>query len=46
MRFHGKLLNAIAGCWNLNSIDSLISGYPFTVGSAVDSTGTGGNAPI
>ena len=44
VRFHGRLLNAVAGGWNLNSIVSLISGYPFTVGSGVDNarTGTGG----
>jgi outer membrane receptor protein involved in Fe transport len=44
IHFHSRALNAIAGGWNLNSIVSLISGYPFTVGSGVDNarTGTGG----
>ncbi len=44
VRFQNKTLNAIAGGWNLNSIVSLIGGYPFTVTSGVDNarTGTGG----
>ena len=44
IRFHGRALEAIAGGWSLNSIVSLISGYPFTITSGVDNarTGTGG----
>lgn len=44
IHFQRRPLNAIAGGWNLNSIVSLMSGYPFTVTSGVDNarTGTGG----
>ena len=44
IHFRNKAVNAVAGGWNLNSIVSLISGYPFTVSSGVDNarTGTGG----
>ncbi len=39
-----RAVNAILGGWSLNSIVSLQSGFPFTVGSGVDNarTGTGG----
>lgn len=39
-----RMANAILGGWSLNSIVSLQSGFPFTVGSGVDNarTGTGG----
>jgi outer membrane receptor protein involved in Fe transport len=44
VHFSNRAVNAVAGGWNLNSIVSLISGYPFTVTSGVDNarTGTGG----
>ena len=44
IHFQSHAVNAIAGGWKLNSIVSLISGYPFTVTSGVDNarSGTGG----
>ncbi len=46
--FGNRALEAVAGGWNLNGIISLMSGYPFTVGSGVDSarTGAGGQRAI
>lgn len=48
IHFHNRAVNAIAGGWNLNAIVSLISGYPFTIGSGVDNArnGTGGQRAI
>ena len=44
MRFDRKIANSLLGGWNLTSIVTLQSGYPFTVGSGVDNarSGTGG----
>lgn len=44
VHFRNRAADTIAGGWKLNSIVSLISGYPFTVTSGVDNarTGTGG----
>jgi hypothetical protein len=48
IHFHSRALDAVAGGWSLNAIVSLISGYPFTVGSGVDNarTGTGGQRAV
>jgi len=48
VRFHNRTVEALAGGWSLNAIVSLISGYPFTVGSGVDNarTGTGGQRAV
>jgi hypothetical protein len=42
--FDQKIANTLLGGWNLTSIVTLQSGYPFTVGSGVDNarSGTGG----
>ncbi|MBI4909038.1 MAG: carboxypeptidase regulatory-like domain-containing protein [Acidobacteria bacterium] len=44
VRFDSKAVNTLLGGWNLTSIVTLQSGYPFTVGSGVDNarSGTGG----
>ena len=44
VRFDQKVVNSLLGGWNLTSIVTLQSGYPFTVGSGVDNarSGTGG----
>ena len=43
-RFDNRLANAFVGGWNLTSIITLQSGFPFTVASGVDNarSGTGG----
>lgn len=43
-RSANRAANLVIGGWQLNSIVSLVSGFPFTVGSGVDNarTGTGG----
>jgi outer membrane receptor protein involved in Fe transport len=43
-RFDNRLANALVGGWNLTSIITLQSGFPFTVASGVDNarSGTGG----
>jgi hypothetical protein len=41
IRFQSRWLNTLIGGWSLNGIASLWSGYPFTVGSGVDSARTG-----
>jgi hypothetical protein len=44
VRFDARLANTLLGGWNLTSIATLQSGFPFTVGSGADNarTGTGG----
>lgn len=44
VRFQSKMIHTLLGGWNLTSIVTLQSGYPFTVGSGVDNarSGTGG----
>lgn len=44
VRFDRKIANTLLGGWNLTSIATLQSGYPFTAGSGVDNarSGTGG----
>ncbi|HEY2934198.1 MAG TPA: carboxypeptidase regulatory-like domain-containing protein [Acidobacteriota bacterium] len=44
LRPENRFVNAVLGGWNLTSIVTLQSGFPFTVGSGVDNarTGTGG----
>jgi outer membrane receptor protein involved in Fe transport len=48
IHFQNRGVNALLGGWSLNSIVSLMSGYPFTVTSGVDNarTGTGGQRAI
>lgn len=41
IRFENKVVNSLLGGWSLNGIASLWTGYPFTVGSGVDSARTG-----
>jgi hypothetical protein len=48
IHFQNHAVNALLGGWSLNSIVSLMSGYPFTVTSGVDNarTGEGGQRAI
>lgn len=41
VHFENRALNAVVGGWNLNSIVTLMSGYPLTVTSGVDNARSG-----
>ena len=48
IHFQNRAVNTLLGGWNVNSIVSLMSGYPFTVSSGVDNArnGEGGQRAI